>query len=170
MLSSATTAVRHLLGASQSSARHVACPLSSLADSYYNDDQKELQRQVQKLIKTEINPHCQQWEDQHDFPAHEVFKKLGSAGLLGVNKPTEYGGLGLDYKWQSALIEAAGFIRSTGVAMAIGVQTDCATPALARFGSHELKRDYLTPAISGDHVSIKFMHRLNWEVLALGDQ
>ena len=34
-----------------------------------------------------------------------------------------------------------------------GVQTDCATPALARFGSDQLKRDYLAPALAGDHVS-----------------
>ena len=34
-----------------------------------------------------------------------------------------------------------------------GVQTDCATPALARFGSDQLKRDYLAPAIAGDHVA-----------------
>ena len=34
------------------------------------------------------------------YPAHEVMKKLGDAGLLGINKPVEYGGLGLDYKYQ----------------------------------------------------------------------
>ena len=28
----------------------------------------------------------------------QVFKKLGDAGLLGVNKPVEYGGMGLDFK------------------------------------------------------------------------
>jgi citronellyl-CoA dehydrogenase len=37
--------------------------------------------------------------------------------------------------------------------MAIGVQTDMATPALARFGSDELRREYLTPTISGDYVA-----------------
>ena len=50
------------------------------------------------------------------FPAKEVFKKFGSAGLLGINKPTEYGGLGLDYKYQLAFLEACGYIRSGGVA------------------------------------------------------
>ena len=29
----------------------------------------------------------------------KVFKKLGNAGLLGVNKPVEYGGMGLDFKY-----------------------------------------------------------------------
>ena len=36
--------------------------------------------------------------------------------------------------------------------MAIGVQTDMATPALARFGSDELKRNFLAPAITGDYI------------------
>jgi citronellyl-CoA dehydrogenase len=36
--------------------------------------------------------------------------------------------------------------------MAIGVQTDMCTPALARFGSDELKREFLAPAIAGDTV------------------
>jgi citronellyl-CoA dehydrogenase len=37
--------------------------------------------------------------------------------------------------------------------MAIGVQTDMATPALARFGSDELRREFLAPAIAGDMVA-----------------
>ena len=37
--------------------------------------------------------------------------------------------------------------------MAIGVHTDMATPALARFGSDELRREFLAPAISGDVVA-----------------
>ena len=37
--------------------------------------------------------------------------------------------------------------------MAIGVQTDMATPALARFGSDELQREFLAPAIAGEQVA-----------------
>jgi citronellyl-CoA dehydrogenase len=72
---------------------------------------------------------------------------------VGVNKPVEYGGLGLDYKYQLAVLETAGHIRSGGVGMGIGVHTDCATPALARFGSDELRRQFLAPAIAGDQLS-----------------
>ena len=126
---------------------------SSLADAFYNEEQKQLQDTVNKLIDTEINPHCDKWENDKAFPAHEVFKKFGDQGLLGINKPPEYGGLGLSYKYQMALGEAMGNIRSTGVTMALGVQTDMATPALARFGSDQLKKDFLAPAISGDMVA-----------------
>jgi len=126
---------------------------SILAKNFYNEDQLELIETTKKLIEKEINPHTEEWEHKQAFPAKEVFKKFGQLGLLGINKPVEYSGLGLDYKYQLAFLEAAGYIRSSGVAMGLGVQTDCATPALARFGSEELKTNFLKPALEGDMVS-----------------
>ena len=43
---------------------------------------------IAQLVEKEINPYVDKWEADHKFPAHEVFLKLGKAGLLGVNKPT----------------------------------------------------------------------------------
>lgn len=51
------------------------------------------------------------------------------------------------------MAEALGDITCGGVPMAIGVQTDMATPALARFGSDALRREFLAPAIRGEHVA-----------------
>lgn len=51
-----------------------------------------------------------------------------------------------------AVAEELGNINCGAIPMAIGVQTDMATPALARFGSDELKKNYLVPTISGDKV------------------
>lgn len=45
----------------------------------------------------------------------------------------EYGGLGLDYSYSVAVAEELGHIRCGGIPMAIGVQTDMTTPALARY-------------------------------------
>ena len=45
---------------------------------------------------------------------------------------TEYGGVGLDYTYSMAVAEELGSINCGGVPMAIGVQTDMTTPALAR--------------------------------------
>ncbi len=90
---------------------------------------------------------------RRSFPAHQVFKRLGQLGLLGLTKPEEYGGAGLDYSYSMAMAEALGHIECGGVPMAIGVQTDMATPALARFGSDELRREFLAPAIAGDMVA-----------------
>ncbi|RMC05003.1 hypothetical protein DUI87_18183 [Hirundo rustica rustica] len=41
-----------------------------------------------KIIDKEINPFVDKWEEEGQFPAHKVFKILGQAGFLGVDKPT----------------------------------------------------------------------------------
>src|SRR5262249_26501726 len=118
----------------------------------FTPEHEGIRRNLKKFIDAEINPRVDEWEEAGIFPAHELFKRLGEQGYLGINKPTQYGGMGLDYSYQLAFIESLGHIRCGGVPMAIGVQTDMATPALARFGSEALARPFLEPALSGDYV------------------
>ncbi len=113
----------------------------------------QIHRSLKKLIEDEINPHVDEWEEAEIFPAHEVFKKLGNAGFLGITKPEKYGGLGLDYTYQAVMNETLPHINCGGVPMAIGVQTDMATPALAKHGSEELCEQFLRPSIAGDMVA-----------------
>lgn len=122
-------------------------------ESIFTEDHVALRQSLRKIIDNEINPYVEEWERKKMFPAHQVMKVLGSNGFLGVNKPVEYGGLGLDFSYSVAVAEELGNINCGGVPMAIGVQTDMATPALARFGSDELKRQFLVPTIAGDYVS-----------------
>ena len=119
---------------------------------HYTHEHLEIQNTLKRFIDAEINPHVDEWEAAEMFPAHEVFKKLGNLGLLGLTKPEAFGGAGLDYSYALAMAEALGHIDCGGVPMAIGVQTDMATPALARFGSDDLRREFLAPAIAGDMV------------------
>ncbi|KJC57415.1 acyl-CoA dehydrogenase [Bradyrhizobium sp. LTSPM299] len=119
----------------------------------FTGDHDEPRRALQKFIAAEINPHVNEWEKADIFPAHELFKKLGDLGFLGLNKPVEFGGQGLDYSYALMMAEELGAITCGGVPMAIGVQTDMATPALARFGSDEVRREFLVPAIAGDQVA-----------------
>ncbi|MEM9462030.1 MAG: acyl-CoA dehydrogenase family protein, partial [Myxococcota bacterium] len=118
----------------------------------FTDEHEQLRQTVGKFIDREINPHAEQWETEEIFPAHALFKKMGDQGMLGVTKPEEYGGLGLDYSYAVVMAEAMGAVQCGGVAMAVGVQTDMCTPALAKFGSDELRREYLAPSIAGDLV------------------
>jgi citronellyl-CoA dehydrogenase len=115
-------------------------------------EHKELYRTVKKFVVEEINPHVQEWEKAGIWPAREVLKKMGDLGLLGISKPEAYGGMGLDYSYEVVFAQALGNCTCGGIPMGIGVQTDMATPALARFGSEELKKEYLAPAIAGDMV------------------
>ena len=119
----------------------------------FTEEHEAIRRNVKRFIDAEINPHVEAWEEAGIFPAHALFKKMGEHGYLGINKPAKYGGMGLDYSYQLAFIESLGHIRCGGVPMGIGVQTDMATPALARFGSEELCREFLEPSIKGDIVA-----------------
>ena len=118
----------------------------------FTPEHEALRRTVAKFVETEINPHVQQWEDAEEFPSHEVFKKMGDLGLLGVKYDPDYGGLGLDFSYSMVVAEELGLIDCGGVPMAIGVHTDMCTPALNRFGSDDLKRNFLAPSIAGDVV------------------
>lgn len=110
----------------------------------------ELYRTVKKFVQEELNPHVAEWEREGIWPAHEVLKKMGRLGLLGINKPEHVGGQGLDYSYQLVFAQALGNCLCGGVPMGIGVVTDMATPALARFGSPDLQAEYLAPVIAGD--------------------
>jgi len=115
-------------------------------------EHKELYRTAKRFVQEEINPHVKEWEEAGIWPARTVLKKLAALGLLGINKPVEYGGLGLDYSYSIMFAQALGNCHCGSVPMGIGVVTDMATPALARFGTHELKKEYLEPVIKGEQV------------------
>lgn len=119
----------------------------------YTHEHRQLFETTKKFVEEQINPHAAEWERKGLWPAREVLRGMGQLGLLGINKPESVGGLGLDYSYQIAFAEALGYCSVGGLPMAIGVQTDMATPALARFGSDYLKENYLKPAVAGEMVA-----------------
>ena len=118
----------------------------------FTPEHEQIADTVRKFVAKEINPFIAEWEAAQEFPSHQVFKKLGDLGLLGLKYPTEYGGMALDFSYSMVMAEALGECNAGGVPMAIGVHTDMCTPALARFGSDELRREFLAPSIAGDMV------------------
>lgn len=118
----------------------------------FTTEHESLRRTVAKFVENEINPHVDAWEAAEEFPSHEIFKKLGDLGLLGIKYDPEYGGLGLDFSYSMVMAEELGLVTCGGVPMAIGVHTDMCTPAMNRFGSDHVKRNFLAPAIAGDVV------------------
>jgi len=116
------------------------------------DQHRQLDDTMTRFVREEVNPFIDEWEKAECFPSHELFRKLGRLGLLGVKYPEAYGGLGLDFSYAAVMAEALGAARCGGIPMAIGVQTDMCTPALARFGSDALRRAWLAPSIAGELV------------------
>lgn len=116
-------------------------------------EHRSLYETTQRFVETEINPNAAQWEREGIWPAREIFRRMGTLGLLGIHKPQAYGGLGLDYSFQVMFAEALGHCAVGGIPMAIGVQTDMATPALARYGNDYLVDNYLKPSIAGELIA-----------------
>ena len=117
------------------------------------EEHEAFRKTVRDFVEREVNPYVDEWEAAGTFPAHELFAKLGALGLIGLEYDPEYGGQGADHSYTVVLGEELGRIDCGGVPMAITVQTDMATPSLHRFGSDELKRKYLAPAIRGEMVA-----------------
>ncbi len=108
---------------------------------------------VRDVVEHHIDPHIDEWESAGIFPAHELFGRLGELGILGLEYDPAYGGQGADHSYTLVYGEEMGRAGCGGIPMAVSVQTDMATPSLHRFGSHELKEQFLRPAIRGEMVA-----------------
>lgn len=116
----------------------------------FTEEHQMFRESLRRFIEKEINPYVEEWEQAEIFPAKTIIAKMGELGFLGVNYPEEYGGLGLDYWYNVIRAEELGRIPCGGVPMGISVHTDMCTPALADFGSHELRKKFLEPSIKGE--------------------
>ncbi|MFI6998220.1 acyl-CoA dehydrogenase family protein [Nocardia sp. NPDC050175] len=116
----------------------------------FTADHDALRASVRGLLAREVTPYVEEWE-QTTFP-DTVFRCLGDAGLLGLGKPVEYGGQGIDTVSGLVLAEELGRVNSAGVAMGISVHTDMAMPPILAFGSEQQKSEWLVPAIRGETI------------------
>jgi citronellyl-CoA dehydrogenase len=117
------------------------------------DEHRLFRKTLRDLIEREITPYIDEWEEARTFPAHELFPKLGAVGLLGLEYDESVGGMAADHSFTVIAGEELGRVDCGGVPMAIAVQMSMATPALHRYGSDELKAQYLTPAVRGEMVA-----------------
>jgi citronellyl-CoA dehydrogenase len=117
------------------------------------DEHQIFRKTLRDLFEREIEPHIDGWEAARSSPLHELFPKFGAVGLLGLEYDEAYGGMGADHSFTVIAGEEMGRINCGGVPMAMAVQMSMATPALARYGSPELKERYLAPSIRGEVVA-----------------
>lgn len=119
----------------------------------YTPEHETFRQAIRRFVEREITPNIEAWEAQKCYPGRTLFPKLAELGALGASYPEEYGGTGADYSYNYLMSEELGQCGAMGVAMGIMVHTDMATPALAQFGSEELKQKFLVPAIAGQMIS-----------------
>jgi citronellyl-CoA dehydrogenase len=118
----------------------------------FTDEHEMFRRAVRNFVEKDLNPHADEWEKAAIWPAHKVLKKMGDLGFLGLSYDESYGGANADIWFTVVLAEELGRCDCAGVPMGITVHTDMCTPALAKYGSHELKEQFLVPALRGEMV------------------
>src|SRR5260370_10228407 len=86
------------------------------------EEQRQLQSAVRAFAEGEIAPHVSEWDEKSEVP-HEVVKKLGEMGLLGVIFPEAMGGAGMGYVEDVLAIERLS--RVDGGVGVVGVDDTC---------------------------------------------
>ncbi len=119
----------------------------------FTEEHQMFRQTVRDVVQKEIDPYAEDWERTGDFPAHDLFRRFGELGLLGLEYDERWGGGGADHVYTMIMGEEVGRCASLGVAMALSVQTDMATPSLHLYGSDELREKYLVPAVRGEMVT-----------------
>ncbi len=116
----------------------------------FTDEHEQLRESIKNFAIKELAPHAAEWEET-TFP-DSVFTRMGELGLLGLDKPEEYGGQGGDYFSAMVLAEEMSNANCGGLSMGIAVQTDMAMPPILAFGTEEQKRAWAEPAIKGEKI------------------
>jgi acyl-CoA dehydrogenase len=117
----------------------------------FTPEHDELRESVRRYVDKELRPHVDEWEDAGFFP-DDVFRRCGELGFLGLHYPERWGGSGGDLTTGLVFVEELARCGCGGLPMAISVQTHMCTPALAEFGSDDLRSRYLAPAITGEKI------------------
>lgn len=118
----------------------------------FTEEHEALRAVIRRWVREELEPRVDEWESEAFFP-DAVFRRAGELGFLGLHYPEEWGGAGGDYLAAVVLAEELSRCGCGALPMALAVQTDMATPAIARFGTEWQKANYLAPAISGEKIA-----------------
>ncbi len=116
----------------------------------FTDEHEQLRESIVAFAQKELAPHAEEWEET-TFP-NSVFPRMGELGLLGLDKPEQYGGQGGDYFSAIVLAESLTHANCGGLAMGVAVHTDMAMPPILAFGTEEQKQDWVVPAIAGKKI------------------
>src|ERR1700722_11699096 len=116
----------------------------------FTDEHEQLRQSIRRFVIKELQPHANEWEET-TFPDW-VFQRMGELGLLGLDKPQEYGGQGGDYYTSLVLAEELAHAHSGGLVMGVAVHTDMAMPPILAFGTEEQKQQWVVPAIQGQQI------------------
>ena len=123
--------------------------LSTAARTAYDADLDLFRDQVRKFFDKELYPHLDRWEEE-GIVDREFWKAYGAAGLLCPQVPAEYGGLGLDYRYNAVIGEELSY---AGSSAGVTLQSDITVDYIINYGSEEQKQRLLPGMVSGEIIT-----------------
>jgi alkylation response protein AidB-like acyl-CoA dehydrogenase len=109
-----------------------------------------IRQAARKFAQEQIAPIAAEFDESGEFPRATV-DAMGEMGLMGIEVPPEYGGVGMDtLAYVLAVEEVSKADASHGVIMSVNNSLYC--DAILRFGTDEQKQKYVTPVASGEVV------------------
>ena len=119
-------------------------------DFAFAEDQELLRKTIREFAEGEIAPEVMKFDESQEFP-HEVMKKAGELGLLGIIFPEEYGGAGLGYvEYVIAVEEISRVDGSVGISVA--AHNGLCSNHIYMAGNEAMKRRYLPRLTSGEWI------------------
>jgi butyryl-CoA dehydrogenase len=111
------------------------------------EEQRMIQETARNFAQKEVLPIAAELDETGRFP-EELVRQMAGLGFMGVAVPEEYGGSGMDnICYVIAMEEISRACASTGVIMSVNNSLVC--DPILKFGSEEVKREYLVPLASG---------------------
>jgi acyl-CoA dehydrogenase len=104
---------------------------------------------VRRFFTEQVEPHYAQWEKDGIFP-RELYLQMGENGLLCVDQPEEYGGMGAPFEFSCLIVEEAARMGYLALASNLTVHSDIAAPYILHLGTEEQKRQWLPKMASGE--------------------
>ncbi|MBI2383308.1 MAG: acyl-CoA dehydrogenase family protein [Gammaproteobacteria bacterium] len=106
---------------------------------------------VRRFLEENVQPHYDQWEKAGITP-RKLWNRLGEAGLLCVDAPAEYGGIGAPFEFSCVGLEEVGRMGFGALAANLAVHSDIVCPYIAHLGTEEQKKKYIPKLVSGEMV------------------
>jgi butyryl-CoA dehydrogenase len=111
------------------------------------EEQRMIQETARNFAQKEVLPKAAELDENSRFPA-ELIRQMAELGFMGIAVPEEYGGAGMDnICYAIAMEEISRACASTGVIMSVNNSLAC--DPILKFGSEEIRREYLVPMASG---------------------
>ena len=125
-------------------------PIDTATRTAFDEDMDAFRDTVRSFMRDRVAPNAEQWDEAKIVPK-SIWKEAGELGMLCPTVPEEYGGLGLDFRYNAVVDEEAAY--GAGTTLGFSLQSDIVADYIVNYGSEEQKQLWLPKMVSGEVVT-----------------